>query len=283
MFYRLNHIALSWNYEATVAKADLSDEQRARLEAMISVLYAAGVEHLDRLFGDIVAAIEERGLADRTVIVFTADHGEVGVRPGLPFRWTHGMQLAPDVLNVPAMFFAPGQGVEPGVYENVSRSIDILPTLLSVAGIQAPDLPGADLSAALRNEAAAPMLSAFSHTSLLPAVFYQDIDQYPLLRDLFPEWTTDYLQVGLRRQDEFFQLSPGPGGESLEPGLYDLVKDKGKQRNLFDPEDPRHQAAARELALYRARLVDAYGPGIRDLRLPKREEESRLRALGYIE
>ena len=282
-FYEREHINLSWNYEATVAKGRLSGEERDRLDEIVSILYAVGVERLDRLFGEVISAIEERGLTQETIVVFTADHGEVGIRPGLPFRWTHGMQLAPDVLNVPAMIFAPGQGIEPRVYESVTRSIDVLPTLLSLAGIPSTDLPGVNLAAAIRNEEPAPALTAFSHTALLPAVFYQNIDRYPLLQDLYPEWKADYMRVGLRRGDEFFELSPRRQGEGLEPALYDIALDKGKERNLYDPADPRHQSALRDLALYRARLIDAYGPVIRDLRLPAKEEESRLRALGYIE
>ncbi len=281
--YALNHIDLAWNYEATVEKLGISEDEQERLDRIVSILYAADVEHLDRIFGEVVAAIDERGLADRTVMVFTSDHGEVGIRKNLPFRWTHGMQLAPDVLNVPAMVFAPGQGIAPLSYQSVSRSIDILPTLLSLSGIPSFDLPGVDLAAALRGEASAPSLTAFSHTALLPAVFYQEIEKYPPLLAMYPEWTPEYMRVGLRREDDFFQLIPGGDGGDLEPALYDVGTDKGKERNLFDPQNPLHQDAIRDLHLYRQKLIDAYKPLGGKLGLPRREQESRLRALGYIE
>lgn len=283
MLYALEHIALAWDFEATTEKYKLSSEQKQRLRQIISVLYAADVEFLDRLFGKVMAEIESRGLAERSVIVFTSDHGEAADRESLAFRWTHGMQLAPDVLNVPGMVFAPGQGVKPGLYEKVTRSIDLLPTLLSLAGISYSGLPGADLSPALRGEAQPPDLTAFSHTAILPEPFYRDIEKYPYLHSLFPDRGIDHIQVGLRRGDMFFQLTPSVETRELVPALYDVETDKGKVDNLFDPDNPDHQAALGELGLYRETLTAQYQLPKAHRRLSEEEEEELLRALGYIE
>ena len=283
MLYALEHIALAWEFEATTEKYKLSSEQKQRLRQIISVLYAADVEFLDRLFGKVMAEIESRGLAERSIVVFTSDHGEAADRESLAFRWTHGMQLAPDVLNVPGIIFAPGQGVRPGAYEKVTRSTDLLPTLLSLAGISHLGLPGADLSSALRGETRPPDLTAFSHTAILPEHFFRNIEKYPYLHSLFPDLGIDHIQVGLRRGDMFFQLTPSIETRELVPALYDVGTDKGKVDNLFDPGNPDHQVALGELGLYRETLKAQYQLPNAHRRLPEEEEEERLRALGYIE
>ena len=110
VLYAREHLALAWEFEATTEKYNLSSEQKQRLRQIVSVLYAADVEFLDRIFGKVMAEIESRGLAERSIVIFTSDHGEAADREGLAFRWTHGMQLAPDVLNVPRNFLCAWPG-----------------------------------------------------------------------------------------------------------------------------------------------------------------------------
>jgi hypothetical protein len=154
--------------------------------------------------------------------------------------------------------------------------------LLSLAKIPVTGLPGTDLSPALRGETPAPKLTAFSHTALVPEHFHKSIGQYPRLQARFPARSTEQMWVGLRRGDDFFQLAQNTETRELEPGLYAIESDKGKQHDLFEPGNPTHREAIGELHAYRKRLIDGYRPPEKHLRVPADDEKRRLRALGYI-
>lgn len=144
-FWR-SYVDLSWNFDATVRRLGLGEDDVDRIARVAELLYRANVHRLDGLFGDVVAAVEARGLGDESALAFTADHGEVLHREGAIFRWNHGFALAPETLGVPWLLVAPG--VAPGAWEGVTRSIDIFPTLAGLAGVELPagSVAGVDLS-----------------------------------------------------------------------------------------------------------------------------------------
>lgn len=283
--YSGNHIDLAWDFAGTVRRLKLPAGQQSELESVVALLYEADVANLDALFGAVVDAIREHGLLDQSLVAFTSDHGEIGVRDNAAFRWTHGMQLAPEVLQVPLLIRAPGSGVVPGPYTGVTRSIDVLPTLLGLAGLPAADgAAGVDLSAALRREVDPPPLVAWSHTALLPPGFRkQRLHRYATLSARFPDLDPAQSWVSARRGDDFFELRRDEGSTEHRAYLYRLDGDPEKREDLFDPEEVTHANMETLLRRYRQRLIDAYqAPESRDENERLRDEQ-RLRGLGYIE
>ena len=67
--------------------------------------YAAGVRATDRHIGTLLAALEERGLDDNTVVVFLSDHGEM---LGEHEAWGHVDHLWRQTLHIPLIIKAPG-------------------------------------------------------------------------------------------------------------------------------------------------------------------------------
>ena len=117
----------------------------------VSALYDAGVLYTDRLLGQVLAELESLGLSERTIVVITADHGEsLGERDRIGHNEVRDVQLkVPLVLR--------GPGIRTGVVPGAAQSIDLLPTLLSLAGIPAPEgLPGVDLGPILAGRDALP-------------------------------------------------------------------------------------------------------------------------------
>jgi len=200
------------------------------------------------------------------------------------FRWTHGYQLAPEVLHVPLIVRAPG--VAPGRYAGVTRSVDVFPTLAGLAGLAPDGLPttdGEDLAPVLRARAAPPVLHAYVHTAVISAAQSSKQDSYPLRDGLFPASDPTSMWVGRRDDDLFYQLRR-LDGEHWRVSLFDLARDPGLERDLFDESDPNHARVAKRLASYKAQLVEAYEhfaalPG-RDLSL--RDQLRKLRELGYV-
>ncbi len=95
---------------------------------------AAMVEGIDRGVGRILAALEAEGLADETLVFFTADHGELLGDHGL---WLKGPFFYEGLVNVPLI--ARGPGVSAGqVCTSLASTIDITPTICQAAGLDTP-------------------------------------------------------------------------------------------------------------------------------------------------
>jgi arylsulfatase A-like enzyme len=168
--YRRRHWELAWDRPKAFREMKLAPRQIEGLVHAIELVYASTVTELDRLFGTVVDKVDQAGLRDDSLIVFTADHGEMLYREDEPFSWSHSMQVAPDVVRVPFLIRWPAAGLTMTRYEQPTRSIDVLPTLLGLTGIEVPagaEFEGVDLSAALRGETPPPELEAYSHSTVL--------------------------------------------------------------------------------------------------------------------
>ncbi len=289
--YRENHFSLSWNYPDAVERLALSPEDQGRLSAVVELLYKSNVHLLDQLFGVVMDRVEAHGLVDESLIIFTADHGEVMNRPTAKYRWSHSNQLAPEVLRVPFLVQAPI--LEPRRYAGVSRSMDLMPTMLALSGIAlgtGHPVQGEDLSAAAAGRASPPDLRAPSHTSVLVASVFKQMYEgehmrdWALVRSLVPAVDPELMWVASRDGDHFFKyakLDPETWGVQA----FDLASDPGETNDLFDPEKPAHQRMERELSAYKRGLVDAYTGPVRSVpgELDASSEElETLRSLGYV-
>ncbi|MGE5345648.1 MAG: sulfatase [Acidithiobacillales bacterium] len=102
-------------------------------------LYDEDVSRMDRQIGKALATLEERGLSGRTIVVFTADHGEELLEHGwVGHASTSGeAKLTDEVLRIPLVFAGPG--VPAGRETNaLAENVDVTPTILDLAGIGRP-------------------------------------------------------------------------------------------------------------------------------------------------
>ena len=289
--YQDNHFGLSWNTSQTIEELGLSESDAARMAQVIELLYRSTVWHLDRMFGEVVAQIESFGLRDQSLIAFTADHGEVLDRDQTPFTWSHSMQLASEVLNVPLLISMPG--LEAGPYDHVTRSIDLFPTLLGLTGNLVPAgriVQGVDLSSALMNRDLAPGLLAYSHTTVLVhTVFKQmyhpdQMQDWEHVRTFFPKEDVNLIWAGVREGNMIWKLRKFKEGTwGME--AFDLTDDPVENTNLYDPNNHQHVQMAEKLDTYKKLLARRYeelrGDGSART-LTEVEEIEALRSLGYI-
>ena len=118
-------------------------KDRARKEAQG---YYAHCTALDNCINDLYSTLEETGVADNTIFVFTSDHGEMMGSQGQPPRqkqrpWDESI-LVPFLMRYPAAGAGRGRKVTTPL-----NTPDILPTLLSLAGVEIPDsVEGKDIS-----------------------------------------------------------------------------------------------------------------------------------------
>lgn len=88
---------------------------------------------VDRAIGRILDALEASGMADDTIVVFTSDHGDlVGAHGGMRQKWANAYDEA---LRVPMIVKGPGIVADPAGITAPTSHVDLIPTLLGLAGI----------------------------------------------------------------------------------------------------------------------------------------------------
>ncbi|MGA0038240.1 MAG: sulfatase [Pirellulales bacterium] len=193
-------------------------------------VYAGMVEAMDAAVGRVMAALEEHGVADRTLVIFTSDNGGLSTSEGsptsnLPFRAGKGW-LYEGGIREPVLVRWPGV-TEPGSTSAWPvTSTDHFPTILEAAGL--PALPqqhcdGHSYAAALRDHAAA------------------ERDR-PLFWH-YPHWGNQGGTPGAAVRLGNWKLIEWYWGK--EPELFDLADDPGEQTNLA----AEHPEKAAELQL----------------------------------
>ena len=96
--------------------------------------YAASCTHIDTWIGRILDRVEQRGEMDSTVILLSADHGEMLGDHG---RWA---KCVPQEGSVHVPLIAAGPGIRQGaVNDGLVELIDVAATMLSAAGLSVPD------------------------------------------------------------------------------------------------------------------------------------------------
>lgn len=90
--------------------------------------YLANVSYFDSNVGKIVATIEQMGELDNTIIIVTADHGDMLGERGLWYK----MNFFENSARIPLIMVGPG--VVTGNASNACSLVDMLPTVLDIAG-----------------------------------------------------------------------------------------------------------------------------------------------------
>ncbi|NNJ27683.1 sulfatase [Alienimonas chondri] len=213
------------NYKTSVnMKMDLR-RQRKALGG-----YYASVAFMDVQVGKVMRALEESGRRDRTIVIFTSDHG---YHLGEHDFWAK-VSLHEESARVPLIVSVPGKA--PAVCESFVELIDLFPTTLSLCGFEPPArLQGKDLSPLLDDPHAEVRERAFCVAPMRRGFLLRD--------DRFA----------------FIQYDEDAGG-GLE--LFDMHADPQQFHNLAD-----RPAFAETVARYRGLLTDRLAE-IRDNDLP---------------
>jgi len=105
--------------------------------------YLNTVAYTDRFIGKLHAGLEDRGLLENTIFVVSGDHGEGFGEHG---RTQHDNVLWEEGLRVPLLLSGPGVGSPGMVIDGLRQTIDIVPTIASLLGLQLNGhMPGLDL------------------------------------------------------------------------------------------------------------------------------------------
>jgi arylsulfatase len=99
--------------------------------------YLGGVTYIDDQMTRVLDALKANGLEDNTIIMFSCDHGEMMCEQGLIYK--HVFNGYDTLMKVPLLVQWPGH-IEAGkVHEGLTSHVDLMPTLLALAGADIPD------------------------------------------------------------------------------------------------------------------------------------------------
>jgi arylsulfatase A-like enzyme len=234
----------------------LSPRDLARLAA----LHVGEVHGLDAVVGRFLARLDATGLGDDTLVVITSDHGDQFGEAG---KVGHGDSLHSRVLHVPLGFRWPGV-IAPRQIEAPVQLVDVMPTVLALAGVAAPArLDGISLAGVLTGDAPAPNRPAFAEQ-----------------RSGRGECARLGLELGCRLD----RLAVYSGAWKLVSSqlppwrrLYDLSRDPEEQHDVADAQPEQAERLSSLLDGYRE-SASAPPDGVPDLDADTRQ---RLRDLGY--
>ena len=207
--------------------------------------YKAELAYVDRVLGDFWAFLERRGLLNKSLVVFTSDHGEGLNEHG---ESTHGYFVYESTLRVPLIFHWPG-GSERISQDRIAEPaslLDVAPTILDALRLNQPrEMKG---------------------QSLITRKNVEEIySESRYARDHFGCAALRTLRLG---RYKFI--------EAPNPELYDLANDPGESRNLYTS-----QPATADDLRKRMRSLLA-GVSAAKARQPSPDTISALRSLGYL-
>jgi len=214
--------------------------------------YDGEIAYADRMIGRLLDGYRDRGLDGRTLVVFTADHGEALGEHG---ELTHGVFLFEPTVRVPLVMRMPGQGGGRRVAEQ-ARLIDIVPTVLDLLGLgPAEGLDG---------------------RSLVPLLRGDDLEPVPAyLETRLPLENHGWFELrGVRTPET--KLITGPTTE-----LYDLVSDPGETTDLAARRAGTVGQMLRDLD-DRAATAEAGSEGAGERVEMDEATRRQLTALGYV-
>jgi len=260
--HRATMVAMPQAVGHMAGTAPLDDEALATLRG----LYAAEVSYADTRIGGLLDLLRETGELDRTLVVWTSDHGENIGDHGL---MDHQFCLYETLLHVPLILRLPGRFEGGGLEDAPAQLVDVMPTILDAVGIERERWPTMD-GTPLGPEGLPPDRPVIAQTRRplsQRAIFAEHAPGFEFAR--FDHRLTS-IQVG---QHKLILTDDG------EAELYDLQADPAEARDRAD-EDPARVEELRTL-LQKQGLASAPGPVQATPELDQATVEA-LRALGYL-
>jgi arylsulfatase A-like enzyme len=248
--------------------------------------YDGSIRGLDAEVGRLLERLRMLGLAEKTIVVFTSDHGEEFLEHGRTF---HGQSVYGELNQVPLVFWGPGTVPAGAVVNEPVETIDLMPTLLEMSGVKGPaEMQGQSLRpllAAAQRGAGAPASSRDSQGRqqaagggwrARPAI----TEKWPDIGDQPPLDTESFAIVM-----EGWKLihNPKRHGPMPEYELYDFEKDPLNQNDIAAAHPDVVARLAKALGGWRAKAnAERLKPDAESMKGLSQEQLERLRSLGYI-
>lgn len=233
----------------------LTPREAEEVRTELMSLYDAEIAFNDHHFGQLVSWLRENDLYDSTLIVITSDHGEEFLDHQ---RWGHGGTLYQEQLAVPLIIKLPGQAHAGSVVDDLAQHVDLMPTILELAGVATPP------TAQGRN-LFAPIPTSPDGTPRIQAVSFLKLDgrHAESLRDGWHKVIRYLTPGGTPERADLFDLQSDPGEEDSQARFRNVL------RGYLEAELDRSILSQPRLLVASEGSLDP-------------ELEERLRTLGYL-
>ena len=191
--------------------------------------YDGCIAYGDREFGRFVSELEARGLYDRALIIFLADHGEEFLDHG---RWTHSKSVFDELVRVPLVVKRPGRRDAGRRVSEQVQLVDLLPSILENEQLPVPsppDIAGRPLITAL-DPGAAERLAILQNNHRGYAAYGAGTSEEKYIRRLSPEDEELYFRLS---EDPAETVNRLEGAEDRVRELRDAVE-SAMPSNRFD-------------------------------------------------
>ncbi len=205
----------------------LSVADRAELPSWRRNYYAM-THNLDRNLGRLVEAIDDAGIAGRTVVVFSSDHGEMLGAHGRRAKNT----FYEEAVRVPFLLRWPGKVLAGSATDLCLGTVDLAPTLTGLLGLEpAPAWEGVDLSGAAQGRAVEEPDAALLQ-GLGPVALFADGSEWRAVRDARHTYAryrvdgSEHLYDHVDDPDQLHDLVGDPGSATVLDRLRDSLARK---------------------------------------------------------
>jgi arylsulfatase A-like enzyme/Tfp pilus assembly protein PilF len=227
----------------------------SRYRGYLGARYDGEIAYVDRLMGELFSWLERNDLEDDTLVVFIGDHGE---SLGQHEESTHGFFIYDSSMHVPFLLQAPYRQIRGGrrIPAQV-RSVDLMPTILELVGIEPPEtIQGTSLVPLLEGDTGDLGLLAYSES-------------------FYPRHHYGWSELKSVRNGSFTFI------DAPRPELFDVRSDPNQTKNLAS----QRAATVSEMKAALDDLVARYGVEGIDEKAPETPDpdtQAQLAALGYL-
>ena len=212
-----NYDSLEGRFERDWARRVVTDLGEPAAREFLRIYYGA-VRLVDDQLGRILDALDAKGLAEDTIILFNADHGDMAGGHGMVTKITRAFY--DELVRVPLIVRYP-RGIQPQRLDIAAGHIDIMPTLLEMAGMNVPgNLHGRSLAPYLTGRADSAEAQKYC--------FCEWVEWASEIRDGKTRDFADTPRTFMVRGDGWKYCTYADG----EQFLYDLNADPGETCNL---------------------------------------------------
>ncbi|MEZ6067216.1 MAG: sulfatase [Planctomycetaceae bacterium] len=194
----------------------LLDKYTAEGKSLHVARYQAMCEWFDESCGELLKLLDERGLAENTLVIYTCDNGWIQDEASPQYAAKSKRSPYDGGVRSPLMLRWPGH-IEPARYETLVSTIDIAPTILAACG-QPPskEMPGLNLLDVCRNSGACDRARIFGE------IFDHDIKNVDV--------PGESLQFRWVIEGDWKLILPAQ--QDTKPELYNLANDPNETNNL---------------------------------------------------
>lgn len=232
-----------------------------KMKQTLQDAYIGEIEYCDRHIGALIEGLKQRGLYDDSVIVFTSDHGEEFHEHG---GWWHGLSLYDEQIGVPLLIKLPGNQNAGETNSFMGRHVDLGPTLLQLARVEADKIADSGMQGQ-------PLFAADD-----PSAFQDVAKGYA-----YSHLNFEGIELRALRTPSYKLIHSNENKRNYKPvELYNVELDPAEQNNLAGAGDPQEAALTQSMEQMRQHATEnAAQP---EAAVVDEQTQEQLNNLGYV-